>query len=133
MYWIPITREDGSLISEADGERTVPIHAVGPRGMPINAIKVFEYANNARMDFVLKILGGSIRAKELETIFLYGGTHGYAGERSAGEGRYSFQIEQIGEVFTDTSAKALKGMKSAASQIAAFKMSQAAPVVGAKH
>ncbi len=125
MYWIPIMRQNGGgQITEADGERIVPIHATGPRGMPINAIKVFEYVNNAQMEFVLKVLGDSVRASELETLMMYAGTHGYAGERSVGEGKYTFEIEQIGQLFVDTPAKEQKRIMAAVGSIPAAKFNQ---------
>jgi hypothetical protein len=94
QYWTPILRPDGSLIYEADGTMERPVHAF-VKGIPVNSLKLFEFVEPARIDFKIKILGGVVKQKDLETLFTYGGTHGYAGERSNGEGRYSFKIEPI--------------------------------------
>ena len=94
-YWVPIWRPDGTPITEADGTKEKPIHATDPRGRPINALKLFEFVEPARIDFTIKILGGVIKVKDFETLLMYGGTHGYGGERSDGEGRYQFKIDQI--------------------------------------
>jgi hypothetical protein len=94
QYWIPVLRPDGSKIFEPDGQRDKPIHTRDARGRPINALKTFEFIYPARIDFRLKVLGGAVKQRDLETLFSYGGTHGYAGERSDGEGRYTFSIKQ---------------------------------------
>jgi len=94
VYWIPILDQDtGKPKRIADGEREKPVHARGTRGEPINALKCFEYALNARMEFTVKVLGESVAEKDLSILFQYGGVHGYAGERSDGEGRYSYEVE----------------------------------------
>jgi hypothetical protein len=94
-YWLPILRPDGSKIMEADGTKEKAIHVTDARGRPMNALKLFEYVEPSRVDFTIKVLGGAVPLKDLETLFIYGGTHGYAGERSDGEGRYTFKIEEI--------------------------------------
>ena len=96
-YWLPIKRLDGTLVYAADGTMERPVHAIDASGRPINALKLFEYLEPARIDFTLRILGGIVRIKDLETLFMYGGTHGYGGERSNGEGRYTFTISEIEE------------------------------------
>lgn len=123
-YWIPILRPDGTELFKADGEEEKPIHARGPRGEPLNALKRYEYVEPARMDFDLLVLGGhdqvhaesegdlpprggrkerpparrdAVSQSDLEHIMRYGGVHGYAGERSAGEGRYTFEIVRVDE------------------------------------
>lgn len=100
-YWIPVLSQDtGRPITAIDGEKEKPVHAKGPRGQPINCLKCFEYVNNARMKFRLKVLGrqgssGSVSERDLEILLQYGGTHGYGGERSEDGGRYIFEIERI--------------------------------------
>lgn len=94
LYWVPILRPEGSPITEHDGVHEKPIHVTDARGRPMNALKVFQYVYPARIDFVLKVLGGVLPLRDLETLFIFGGTHGYAGERSDGEGRYRFQIKE---------------------------------------
>lgn len=93
-YWIPVTRQDGTHPAEPDGTYDKPIHVMGPRG-PMNAIKTIEYVLDARMEFTLKILGGNVSKEDLSILFQYGGTHGYAGERSDGEGKYTFTINEV--------------------------------------
>jgi hypothetical protein len=72
------------------------VHFNTPQG-PRSSIKVFQYINEPRIDFTLKVLGKSIKQQDLETLFSYGGVHGYAGERGDGEGKYQFTIEPVVE------------------------------------
>jgi len=89
-------RADDNPVTEADGSRDKPVHVRGPRGEPLNALKTFEFINPpSKMEFVLQVLGKSVSQNDLEYILTYGGTHGYAGERGDGEGRYSFTIEAV--------------------------------------
>jgi len=95
-YWIPIQRQDGSLITKADGTRDKAIHVRGPRGEPLSALKNFEYIDPpSTMTFTLNVLGRSVSETDLHHVFMYGGMHGYAGERSDGEGRYSYELERL--------------------------------------
>lgn len=94
-YWLPIKRVDGSPLLQADGTHDKPVHAKGPRGIQINALKTFEYVEGARLDFTLMVLGKSVKEDDLHYLFSYGGVHGYAGERSDGEGKYSYTLELI--------------------------------------
>lgn len=91
QYWLPLFK-DGRRVMEADGNRDKPIHVKGPRGENINALKNFEYVNNAELRFTLKVLGESVSEEQLRVLFQYGGVHGYAGERGDGEGRYTFTL-----------------------------------------
>jgi hypothetical protein len=95
VYWVPILRPDGTPVTKHDGEKDKAIHVRGPRGEPLNAIKRFEYVEPARMDFTLKVLGKSVREQDLRILFNYGGVHGYAGERSDGEGKYVSTMEAL--------------------------------------
>jgi hypothetical protein len=96
QYWLPLLRPDGSPITGADGERDKPIHARGPQGQTINALKRYEFVDPpVVMDFRLKVLGRSISQTDLDHIFSYGGVHGYGGERSDGEGRYNYTLEAL--------------------------------------
>lgn len=96
VYWIPIMRLDGVPCREADGTYDKPVHAKGVRGEPINCLKRFEYVNPPSfMEFTLKVLGQSVKETDLHYLLTYGGTHGYAGERSDGEGRYDYELENI--------------------------------------
>lgn len=93
IYWLPILSQlDDKVLKEPSGEYDKAVHALTPRGA-ISALKRFEYVEGARLRFPLMVLtpksGKPIISKEdLETLFQYGGVHGYAGERSDGEGRY---------------------------------------------
>lgn len=95
VYWIPILREDGAPVREADGAYDKPIHVKGPRGT-FNALKRFEFVEPPSViEFTLKVLGRSVSETDLHHLFSYGGVHGYAGERGDGEGRYEYTIERI--------------------------------------
>lgn len=95
-YWLPILRPDGAPVTEPDGLRDKAIHVRGPRGEPLNALKRFEYVTAPSvLEFTLNVLGHSVSETDLHHLFEYGGTHGYAGERSDGEGRYEYRLERI--------------------------------------
>jgi hypothetical protein len=94
-YWLPILR-DGVPVRESDGFVDKAVHVRGPRGEPLNALKRIEYVEApTEIQFTLKVLGGSASEDDLHILFEYGGTHGYAGERSDGEGRYEYQLERV--------------------------------------
>lgn len=92
QYWIPLLDDEGNYIREASGRRDKPVHT-----WQGNSLKTFEFVDNAHLKFRLLVLGGKVSQNDLETIFGYGGVHGYAGERSDGEGRYSFTIHKFKE------------------------------------
>jgi len=109
VYWIPILRPDGTPVEKHDGERDKPIHVWGPKG-PQNALKRLEWIDPARLDFTLLVLRAvgrkpkkdaepvalpSTSKKDIGTVMTYGGTAGYGGERSDGEGKYTFTIEEV--------------------------------------
>lgn len=95
-YWIDILRPDGTRVDRADGAYDKAIHVRGPRGEPLNALKRFEYVQPPVMlEFTLLVLGRSVSETDLHHLFMYGGTHGYAGERSDGEGRYEYELERL--------------------------------------
>lgn len=95
-YWIPVSRSNGDPIMTADGAFDKPVHVRGPRGESLNAIKRFEYVEPPSvMEFDLKVLGRSVSETDLHTVFSYGGVHGYAGERSDGEGRYTYTLTRV--------------------------------------
>jgi len=92
-YWIPLERPDGTMITKPDGARDKAVHVRGPRGETLNALKRIEFIEPpCRMRFTLQVLGRSVSETDLDHVFSYGSVHGYAGERSDGEGRYEFQI-----------------------------------------
>lgn len=95
-YWVPILRPDGTSVTQSDGFRDKAVHVRGPRGEPLNALKRIEYVEPpSMMEFTVKVLGESVAESDLRTIMDYGGVHGYAGERSDGEGRYAYSIQRL--------------------------------------
>jgi len=92
-YWLPILR-DGFPLAEPDGADDKPVHAMTPTGR-INALKRFEYVWRPSLEFTLKVLGKAVTEADLHHLFTYGGTHGYAGERGDGEGRYEYTLDRI--------------------------------------
>jgi hypothetical protein len=95
-YWLPLRRSDDSFVTAADGEQDKAVHVRGPHGEPLNALKRYEFIEPpVSLTFTLKVLGQSVSEIDLDHIFEYGGVHGYAGERSDGEGRYEYTIERI--------------------------------------
>ena len=94
-YWLPVRHLDGTPITESSGVYQKPVHVMTPQG-PMNSIKSIEYVEPPSMlTFTVKVLGRSVGLSDLETLFSYGGVHGYAGERSDGEGRYEWTIEPL--------------------------------------
>src|SRR5262245_7557794 len=96
QYWLPICDDDDQPITKADDSRDRAIHVRGPRGEPLSALKRYEYIEPpSTLTFILKVLGKSISPSDLDHLFTYGGTHGYGGERSDGEGRYTYTFERL--------------------------------------
>jgi hypothetical protein len=95
-YWLPFQRPDGTPITHADGAKDKPIHFyVQGRGQ-MSAIKRFEFIDPpCVLQFTLMVLGRSVSEVDLHHLFEYGGIHGYAGERSDGEGRYVYDFERL--------------------------------------
>jgi hypothetical protein len=95
-YWLPLRRPDGAFIAEHDGAQDKMVHGRGPHGEPLNALKRIQFVEPPTvLTFTLKVLGRSVSEVDLHHLFEYGGVHGYAGERSDGEGRYEYAIERI--------------------------------------
>ena len=95
-YWVPILRPNGESVTDADGAYDKPIHVRGPMGQPMNALKRFEFVDPPSvLEFTIKVLGRSVSEIDLHHLFTYGGTHGYAGERGDGEGRYTYTLEAL--------------------------------------
>jgi hypothetical protein len=95
-YWLQVRRENSAPVTMADGVVEKPIHVRGPRGEPFDVLKRFEYIEPPSMlEFTLVVLGKSVLESDLHNLFTYGGTHGYAGERGDGEGRYEYTIERL--------------------------------------
>lgn len=90
-YFISILK-DGAPVTEHSGEFDQPVHVITPQG-PRNALKTIRYIDRPTLFFTLKLLPDKeIKESVIEKIFEYGTIHGYAGERSMGEGRYQFNI-----------------------------------------
>lgn len=92
VYWVPILRHDGTPVKEPDGTKDAFVHTF--QG---NSLKQFETVKDARIDFELWLLGNAVKRTDLDRIFQYGGPHGYAGERGAGEGRYTYSLKEVDE------------------------------------
>ncbi len=80
-------------VAEIDGYQERTVHASTPQG-PISAIKKFAYVLKPTLTFVVSLLGESVKPQDLALVLQYGATHGYGGERSMGEGRYQYTIEE---------------------------------------
>lgn len=90
--WFNYILKDGKPIERADGYEERPIHFFTPKGER-SALKKFAFVTGAVIQFTAKILDHCISTNDLKYILEYGATHGYLGERSAGNGKYSFEIE----------------------------------------
>lgn len=97
VYWLPIlSQETNKPITDPTGQYDKPIHAVTPRGV-ISALKTLEFIENARVIVPVLVLTPAsgkpvVSMADLQSLFEYGGVHGYGGERSDGEGRYLVRI-----------------------------------------
>jgi len=92
-YRVYLTR-DGNYIVKHDDSYEQPVHVWTPQG-PRNALKVIQFVEHPILKFHLKFLNekkGEVTEDILNTIFEYGGIHGYGGERGLGEGRYEFEL-----------------------------------------
>jgi hypothetical protein len=87
LYWVPILRADGTPVDKHDGELDRPVTTRFG-----TSIKRFEWIEPWRLDFALHVWTTSskpaVKLEDLETLMMYGGVHGYAGERGNGEGKY---------------------------------------------
>lgn len=92
-------RRNGIPITEEDNEYTQTVHTFSAKG-PINALKLIRFAQcPVSLNFTMKLLRDPEKFVTVETMdrcFYYGSTHGYGGERSMGEGRYTWTIKEIG-------------------------------------
>jgi hypothetical protein len=94
-YWIPILK-DGDRIQVSDGSFDKACRGT-VRGQSLSFLKNIEYVNGASLVFDVQVLGSSFSLSDLQTLFEYGGVHGYAGERGDGEGRYAYTVEPLAE------------------------------------
>lgn len=100
-------RADGA--EDGTGPREKAIHVTTPQGQR-SALKAFEFCEGVALEFPLAVLAAPARfvkrgkdivqmpgrdvlsEDDLKTLMLYGGMHGYGGERSEDGGRYAFTI-----------------------------------------
>lgn len=95
-YWIPILK-DGVPVREHDGWHEQAVHVITPQG-PRSALKRIQYVEGVSLVCRLYVLRNpEVGEEELRKVLVYGGVHGYGGERSLGEGRYVFSLERVGE------------------------------------
>lgn len=93
-YKIHLTR-NGDYIKFEDGEREQAVHVMTAQGER-NALKIIRYVEKPVIKFTLSVLNDGVISEEiLKTIFDYGSIHGYGGERSMGEGRYAWTMEEV--------------------------------------
>jgi len=102
VYWTSVLEQgDGQQVKAPTGQYDKPIHVKTMQGER-SALKTFEFVEGAMLRFQLDILTQPsgrqvISQDDLETVMDYGGTHGYGGERSDGEGRYDFTLKKVAE------------------------------------
>jgi hypothetical protein len=90
-YWTPVLRQfDGRPFTKPDGIKEKAVHLWSG-----NALKAYEFVHDAQLNFQLMVLGDNVKLADFETLFQYGGVHGYAGERGDGEGRYAFTVKKV--------------------------------------
>lgn len=112
--FVPILTREGQPITEPSGVRDKAIHVMTPQGQR-SALKAFEFVEDAVIQFPLAVLTAPnrqvkrgkevldvagrpvVNEDDLKTLMLYGGMHGYAGERSEDGGRYAFTITKRAE------------------------------------
>lgn len=94
QYWVPMLRE-GKPLNQADGFFDKAVHVMTRQGSR-SALKRIEFVERPHLKFTLKTLGTVIHEDDLHILFQYGGTHGYGGERSDGEGRYTYTLTKEG-------------------------------------
>jgi hypothetical protein len=87
VYWVPILRPDGTPVIKPDGAMDRPVTTRFG-----TSLKRFEWIEPWRLDFTLQVFTTSgkpaVGPEDLDKLMLYGGVHGYAGERGNGEGKY---------------------------------------------
>ena len=98
VYWVPVLGGNGEQMKGPSGSYDKAIHVRTMQGER-SALKTMEYVMGAVLRFPLLVLtqpSGKlvISEKDLGEIMEYGGTHGYGGERSDGEGRYEYTLER---------------------------------------
>lgn len=93
--------KNGEFVKESDGSYEQPVHAwVWTGNMPkqIHALKVIHFVEQPSIRIVLRVRRSQfINIGSLTKVFEYGSYQGYGGERSLGEGRYTFTIKKMGD------------------------------------
>jgi hypothetical protein len=94
---------NGGIAQAADGEFERAVHVITNQG-PRNALKKIRYIEKPTLTCTLRVLEGPWKRTEgkslstqevLQAILEYGGFHGYSGERSMGEGRYTHTLRAV--------------------------------------
>lgn len=86
-------KKDGEFIKESTGVYDQPVHVFIPGVGPRNALKTIQYIEGAELEFHIRMMDDNeLKEEQILYIFEYGSIHGYGGERSLGEGRYTFEI-----------------------------------------
>jgi hypothetical protein len=99
VYWLPLLDAKGDPIQQPNGTYQKTIRVRTPQGER-SAFKNMEYANDATLKYQLMVMtqpsGRTVISEtDLNSIFEYGGVHGYGGERGDGEGRYVATITKV--------------------------------------
>jgi hypothetical protein len=94
-----VLAESGEQVREVTGTYEKTIHVRTPQGER-SAFKTMEYISAATVRFQLIVMtqpSGKlvINETDLDTLFSYGGVHGYGGERGDGEGRYIATVTPV--------------------------------------
>jgi hypothetical protein len=95
--------KNGGIVQSHDGEFERAVHVMTAQG-PRNALKKIRYVEKPTLTCTLRVLEGPWKRTEgkslstqevLQAILEYGGFHGYSGERSMGEGRYTCTLKAV--------------------------------------
>lgn len=87
-----VYRQDGSLVTTHDGYYDQPVHRTTRAGK-ISALKRIRYIERPVISCTLLVVNdGTISEEELRVLLDYGSIHGYGGERSLGQGQYTYKL-----------------------------------------
>lgn len=89
--WIDVSRPDGPRCTKPDREEDRFVHTF--RGNALKRLQILDPPTV--ITFTLKTLGDSLKRRDLEYLFQYGGVHGYGGERSRDGGKYVATFHEI--------------------------------------
>lgn len=81
-----------------DGEFDQPVHVMTRQG-PRSALKRIRYIERPTLSCTVLLLNdGVVTEEELRAVLDYGSVHGYGGERSMGEGQYTYVLRREDEL-----------------------------------